>query len=38
MDYMDPDVLCPKKTVKLNHSLTFKRSENQSSFFQLQLV
>ena len=22
MDYMDPDVCCPKKAVKLNHSLT----------------
>ena len=23
MDYMDPDVHCPKKAVKLNHSLTY---------------
>ena len=22
MDYMDPDARCPKKAVKLNHSLT----------------
>ena len=22
MDYMDPDVRCPKKAVKRNHSLT----------------
>ena len=22
MNYMDPDVLCPKKAVKLTHSLT----------------
>ena len=22
MDYMDPDVRCPQKAVKLNHSLT----------------
>ena len=22
MDYMDPDVRCPKKAIKINHSLT----------------
>ena len=26
MDYMDPDILCPKKVDKLNHSLTFLTS------------
>ena len=30
MDYMDPDVRCPRKAVKLNHSLTHSIARRKS--------
>ena len=36
MDYMDPDVRCPQKAIKLNHSLThcLKFSEPMLIYYQ----